>query len=67
MPLFQDQMDPTRIVKPLRQEGRNTICGVYFKDKTGRLNYAGTAPVPTSLFEETNPWSKRVGFVVRGS
>lgn len=63
---FQDNMDNTRVVKPLHKNGRDTICGIYFKEG-GRLNYVGTAPIPTSLLEDskTKPINSRIGFTVR--
>lgn len=62
--LFRDTMDHSRIVKPLNQQGRTWTCGIYWLE-SGRLNYAGTAPIPASLFEDekTRPVNSRIGFV----
>lgn len=61
MAMFQDTMDPSRVVKPLRQNGRETICAIYWKDR-GALRYGGEAPIPTSLLSE-DPRNKFIGFV----
>lgn len=58
---YQDTMDPSRVVKPLRTEGRQTICAIYWKDH-GQLRFGGEAPVPTSLLSD-EPINKRIGFV----
>ena len=61
-PLFQDAMDPTRVVSPKHQDGKSTVCRIYWRTKTA-LNFGGEAPVPTSLFgEETHALVKRIGF-----
>lgn len=64
MALFQDTMDSERVVKPLRQEGKNTICAVYLKGE-GRLNFVGNAPIPTVLLNDPkeHPINHRIGFV----
>lgn len=65
MALFQDTMDSSRVAKPLRTEGNNNICAIYWQERDGSLNYGGTAPVPASLFNENNPRNKFIGFVPR--
>lgn len=61
MSLFQDTMDPTRVVKTLRQEGKSMVCAVYWKVQ-GDLNYGGVTKLPASLFDET-PQNRHIGFV----
>lgn len=61
MNLFQDTMDPSRVVKPLRQEGKQMVCEVYWKVQ-GDLNYGGTTKIPAGLFDET-PQNRHIGFV----
>lgn len=64
MALFQDTMDNERVVKPLKTEGKRTICAVYLKN-SGRLNFVGNAPIPTVLLADAkeNPINHRIGFV----
>jgi len=49
-PMFQDTMDPSRVVQPRSQGGRSTTCGIFWKTKQG-LVYGGEAEVPSSLFQ----------------
>lgn len=48
-PLFQDTMDPSRVVQPRQDLGRTKLCGIFWKTKNG-LVYGGEAEVPTNLF-----------------
>ena len=62
--MYQDSIDATRQVKPLRVSGRDNICAIYFR-VAGKMQYVGTAPVPTSLFGDS-PFCKALGFFPRG-
>jgi hypothetical protein len=61
MSMYQDQMDQTRVVKPLRQEGKSYVCAIYWRSH-GDLNYGGTANIPLSLFDDS-PQNRHIGFV----
>jgi hypothetical protein len=45
-----DAMDPTRFVIPIENRGANMLCRVFFRGKNDRLDYAGLAEMPTTLF-----------------
>lgn len=60
--MFQDTMDNERVVKPIKSEGKSVLCKVYWRSKTGPLNYGGETKLPASLFDET-PANRRIGFV----
>jgi hypothetical protein len=64
MALFQDTMDTDRIVKPLHQQGKRTICAIYMKGGD-QLNYVGKAPIPTNLLADVKdrPNNRHIGFV----
>ena len=59
---YQDTMDPSRVIKPLRQDGKQTICAIYWKDRGG-LRFGGEAPIPSSLIGDDQPLNRRIGFV----
>lgn len=61
MSMYQDTMDPTRVVKPIRQEGKSYVCAVYWKVQ-GDLNFGGHTKLPLSLFDES-PQNRHIGFV----
>ncbi len=48
-PMFQDAMDPSRMVQPREDKGGNKICGIFWKTKNG-LVYGGEAACPINLF-----------------
>jgi len=50
MAMFQDNMDFSRVVKPLRTQGKSSICEIFWKNGD-KLDFGGIAPIPTSLFE----------------
>lgn len=64
MAFFQDMMDLDRIVKPLHQDGRRTICAIYNKNGN-QLNYVGRAPIPSNLLVDPKdrPSNRFIGFV----
>ena len=59
--MFQDTMDNSRLVRPIRQEGRQTLCDIFWKEN-GTFCYGGRAYIPTSLFSE-DPRIAHIGFV----
>lgn len=59
---YQDTMDPSRVIKPLRQEKGQTICAIYWKDR-GTLRFGGEAPVPSNLIGDDQALNRRIGFV----
>lgn len=56
---YQDAMDPTRTLVPVKWNGKTVECKVYWKG-TG---YGGKTTLPASLFSE-DLRNKRVGFFV---
>ena len=62
-----DVMDETRFVMPKSSNGKELICSVFFRSKSGRLDYSGTVTLPISLFAGTKMdpgMPDRVGFVL---
>lgn len=61
MAMYQDAMDPQRVVKPLETKSSGRIvCRVYWRTKGG-LNYGGKTTLPAALFSE-NPRNRFIGF-----
>ena len=62
--MYLDTMDNSRVVEPLRQEGRHFNSGIYWRSNN-QLDYGGQAPIPMSLFTDskTVPINARIGYV----
>jgi len=62
--MYLDTMDNSRVVEPLRQEGKHFICGIYLRNNN-QLDYVGQAPISMALFTDpkTVPINARIGYV----
>jgi hypothetical protein len=53
--MYQDSMDPTRLVKPVARRGTEVMCRVYWKrraeDKGHSALFGGFSTIPVSLFD----------------
>ena len=63
----QDMMDPTRMVVPIANNNKTVTCRVYFRGKSGRLDFAGITNISINLFTGTKfdvGMPERIGFVL---
>jgi hypothetical protein len=64
---YQDVMDPTRFVVPVSNNKNMVRCRVFFRDKSGRLDFAGLTDISGNLFTGTKydpGMPERIGFVL---
>jgi hypothetical protein len=59
---YQDNMDATRLVRPVKWEGKSVLCAIYYYDNNGEAIYHGQARVPSRLFDPGNSSNERYGY-----